>query len=175
MRFLLETLTTQVETERLILRPFQSSDLDTYAKWLSDERVMGRMGDGSIRNYAEAWNNLAWVCGHWTLRKFGPWAVEEKHTRRLIGRIGLFYPEGWPDVELIWLLDPQFWGLGYATEGARASAQFALEQLRLPHVISLIRPDNTNSIAVAKRLGMAFESEHTHNRQTYQKYVLNRV
>jgi RimJ/RimL family protein N-acetyltransferase len=71
----------------------------------------------------------------------------------LVGRIGFWNPEGWPDFELGWMLRRAFWGRGYATEAARAALGVAFTQLDRPHVISLIHPDNAASIRVARRLG----------------------
>jgi RimJ/RimL family protein N-acetyltransferase len=67
--------------------------------------------------------------------------------------VGFLNPEGWPGFELGWTLRRSFWGNGFATEGARAALDFAFTQLRQPHVISLIQPENAASIRVAERLG----------------------
>jgi len=55
------------------------------------------------------------------------------------------------------MLRRQFWGHGYATEGARTALNFAFTVLKIPHVISLIYPDNAPSIRVAHRLGERLE------------------
>ena len=44
------------------------------------------------------------MIGHWELRKFGMWTVEDKELGQFIGRIGLFNPEGWPGIEVGWTL-----------------------------------------------------------------------
>jgi RimJ/RimL family protein N-acetyltransferase len=59
--------------------------------------------------------------GYSQWRRYGMWAVELKRTNHLIGRIGPQYPEGFPDVEVSWLLGKLYWGNGYATEGARTA------------------------------------------------------
>jgi RimJ/RimL family protein N-acetyltransferase len=160
-----------IETTRLLLRPFNHDDIQNYASWLANKQIMQFIGDGQTRNYKEAWNNLAWICGHWTLRGYGLYAVEEKQSGQVIGRIGLFYPEGWPGVELTWLLDCDYWGKGYATEGAQVCMKYAFDTLNLDQVISLIRPDNKKSLAVAKRLGMSLEGETTLSGIPVLKYV----
>jgi RimJ/RimL family protein N-acetyltransferase len=72
----------------------------------------------------------------------------------LIGRIGLLRPEGWPGLEVGWLLGRSAWGQGYATEAARAAVEYAWRELDAQELISLIAPDNTASQRVAARLGM---------------------
>src|SRR5205085_2741165 len=70
-----------------------------------------------------------------------------------VGRIGFWYPEGWPGFELGWMLRRASWGRGYATEGARAALPVAFTELGQSQVLSLIHPDNIASIRVARRLG----------------------
>ena len=146
-----------LETERLRLRVFRDDDLDAYARICADPEVMRYLGDGKPLTRDDAWRQMAWILGHWQLRGYGLWAVEERATGTLIGRIGHINPEGWPGFELGWMLGRAFWGRGYATEGARRALEFAFAELKQRHVISLIRPDNTPSIRVAERLGESLE------------------
>jgi RimJ/RimL family protein N-acetyltransferase len=142
-----------LETERLLLRPWRPEDIDEYAAIVANPEVMRFLGDGKPLSRPDAWRQLAMLAGHWSLRGYGFWAVEERATGRLAGRIGLFYPEGWPDFELGWTLGRDFWGKGYATEGARRALAYAFTELDRDHLISLIHPDNHASIRVAERLG----------------------
>ncbi|MBV8195277.1 MAG: GNAT family N-acetyltransferase, partial [Candidatus Dormibacteraeota bacterium] len=70
-----------------------------------------------------------------------------------IGRVGLWFPEGWPDYEVRWVIDRAVWGHGYAVEAARPALHHAFHTLGLRHVLSLIMPDNARSIRVAEKLG----------------------
>jgi RimJ/RimL family protein N-acetyltransferase len=141
-------------TSRLNLRMFRESDLDAYASMCADPDVMRYLGDGYPLSRADAWRNMAMVLGHWQLRGFGLWAVEERATGLLAGRVGCWQPEGWPGMEVGWALRREFWGRGYATEAAIAVIADAFARLSQSHLISLIDPQNGNSIAVAVRLGM---------------------
>src|SRR5699024_4057866 len=67
-------------------------------------------------------------------------------------RAGLLRPEGWPDVELGWMLMRQHRHHGYATEASEAALDFAWQELKLPRVISLIRKGNDASVNIARRL-----------------------
>jgi RimJ/RimL family protein N-acetyltransferase len=144
-------------SERLVLRLFRQSDFDAYAEMCGDPEVMRYLGDGQPLSRADAWRNLALVMGHWQLRGFGLWAVEEKRTGSLVGRVGCWQPEGWPGFEVGWTLRRQFWGKGFATEAALRAVDFAFNSLGRERVISLIQPENSASIAVALRLGMSFD------------------
>ena len=91
-------------SDRLLLRMFRESDLDAYAEMCGDAEVMRYLGDGHTFTRAEAWRNMALVIGHWQLRGFGLWAVEERSTGLLAGRVGCWQPEGWPGFEVGWAL-----------------------------------------------------------------------
>jgi RimJ/RimL family protein N-acetyltransferase len=143
-----------LDTPRLLLRPFRPADADAYAAMCADPEVMRYLSPGGEPlSREDAWRQLAMFCGHWQLRGFGTWAVEHRGSGRFAGRIGLHFPEGWPDRELGWTLVRAFWGQGLATEGARAAAEFAFRQLGWKHLISLMLPRNERSIRVAERLG----------------------
>jgi|SRR5690349_7294908 len=148
-----------LSTERLLLRPFRNADLEEYAKIFSDPEVVRFLGDGKTLSRADAWRQMAVILGHWELRGYGMWVVEEKQSGALMGRIGFWQPEGWPDFELGWTLAREQWGKGYATEGARAALRFAFEELDRVHVVSLIHPENRASIRVAERLGERLEGQ----------------
>jgi RimJ/RimL family protein N-acetyltransferase len=143
----------RLETARLILRGFTPADVEPYVRMLADPEVARFLGDGQPLHRVDAWRQLAMLIGHWELRGFGLWAVEERASGRLIGRIGCHEPEGWPGFELGYALARDAWGQGYAREGAAAALAFARRELGRDAIISLIRPANSASIAVAEHFG----------------------
>src|SRR5687767_1250386 len=88
-----------LETDRLILRMLRASDFDAYAEMHADPAVMRYIGDGQPLARPMAWRSLATMIGHWSLRGYGLWAVEERSSGKLVGRIGFWNPEGWPGFE----------------------------------------------------------------------------
>lgn len=147
-----------LETERLLMRGWRESDLDVVAAWSADPVVSRFVG--GVMDREQAWRSIAAYIGHWHLRGYGLWAVERKHDGALIGRIGLWNPEGWPGLEVGWLLVRDAWGQGYAHEGGAAAMAWAWLNLDTPGLISVIDPANAASISVAQRLGMTFRHEH---------------
>jgi RimJ/RimL family protein N-acetyltransferase len=147
-----------LETERLVLRMWREEDFDAYAQICADEEVMRYLG-GKTFDRTEAWRHMAFIVGHWHLLGYGHWAVEEKATGRMIGRLGFLNPAGWPGFEIGWTLARDSWGKGYATEGARRALRYAFTEMGRDHVISLIHPENKASIRVAERLGERLEGE----------------
>ncbi len=147
------TASSTIETARLRLSPLGERHLDDYAAMLADPASTRWIGDGQPLDRTGAWRSLAMLIGHWQLRGYGMWALELKEDGRFIGRAGLMYPEGWPDVELGWMLRPEYRHCGYATEASRAILDFAWSKLDLKRVISLVRVGNEASDRVADRLG----------------------
>jgi RimJ/RimL family protein N-acetyltransferase len=146
-----------LETERLVLRPFAERDLDAFAAMYADPEVVRHLGDGRPLDRAATWRTMAVFVGHWELRGYGQWALVEKAGGDVIGRAGLWHPEGWPGLEAGWLLDRARWGRGLATEAARAALDWAFEVLGAAHVVSVIAPANVRSIRVAERIGETYE------------------
>jgi RimJ/RimL family protein N-acetyltransferase len=142
-----------LETERLRLRMFTQEDFVPYHIMCTDPEVVRYLGDGQPLSRMDAWRHLAIFLGSWQLRGYGMWAVEEKGTGQFLGRVGYIHPEGWPGIELGWVLARRFWGRGFAIEAARAALNHGFQIFKLAHVISLIHPENRRSISVAERLG----------------------
>jgi RimJ/RimL family protein N-acetyltransferase len=147
----------RLETERLLLRWFREDDFARYVEIATDPEVMSFLG-GQQTSF-EAWRAMAAHIGHWYFFGYGVFAVEEKLTGKMIGRIGFMNPPGWPGFELGWTLARDSWGKGYATEGARRALQYAFTEMNRDHVISCIAPANVSSIRVAERLGEKVEGE----------------
>ena len=139
-----------LETDRLILRGWREDDLDFYAAMLADPEVTQFIWGADTRH--DAWRRLTLMAGHWAIRGYGFWAVTRKSDRAMIGRVGLWNPEGWPAVEVGWALARDAWGNGYATEAARAAVDYGFKTLAVERLVSYIEPENTRSQAVARRL-----------------------
>jgi RimJ/RimL family protein N-acetyltransferase len=148
----------ELETERLRFRMLSEDDFPAFERWSANIDVMRYLA-GKTLDRIHAWRHLAALLGHWVLRGYGYYAVEEKATGQLVGRVGYTDQPGWPGFELGWTIDPEYQGRGYATEAARMLLRYAFDVLDQPHVISLIHPDNTPSRKVAEKLGERIEGE----------------
>lgn len=142
-------------TERLLLRRPRDEDFEALLELFSDPEVARFLG-GAPPEREQCWRMLAFLLGHWALRGYGLFLVEERGSGALVGRVGLLHPEGYPGVELAWTIGRPFWGKGYASEAARAARVWA-GSLGLPPLISLIAPENRRSIRVAEKLGARIE------------------
>jgi RimJ/RimL family protein N-acetyltransferase len=158
-----------LETDRLFLRTFREPDWKDLHKYYSDEQCT-KYTIGRKLTEGESWRTMAAMIGHWQLRGYGSYALEEKISHRVLGVAGLDYPNDWPEPEIKWGLIREFWGKGYASEAVRAVKKMWGEYLPELSLISLIHPDNTNSINLAKAVGAYFEKEYEFRGDTWSIY-----
>jgi RimJ/RimL family protein N-acetyltransferase len=140
-----------IETDRLCLRPVTMDDLDDLVALHAEPGVERFMGTFDRATLAE-W--IALVGVDWAEYGYGRVAMIDRATRRLLGRTGLKRLPEFAETEVGWVLHPDAWGRGLATEGACACMRWGFENLTVPYLTAMIRPDNARSIAVAERLGM---------------------
>ncbi len=147
-------------TQRLVLRALGERHLDEWTRLQTDPRIaewLGGVPDPQPDPQTareDAWRVMAMFAGHWALRGYGQWAMEHADTGRLIGRAGLWNPEGWPGVEVGWMVDSAEWGRGYASEAGRMAVDWAFTTLDLDEVISVTLPHNTASRRVMEKVGL---------------------
>ena len=147
----------QLESDRLLLRQFEEPDWQQLHQYYSDEEAT-KFTFGRALSEGETWRTMCGMIGHWHIRGYGPYAVEEKSSRTVIGTVGFWYPLDWPETEIKWGLARAYWGKGYAKEAATLVHAAGREYLPEKTLISLIHPDNKRSIGVALALGAAPES-----------------
>lgn len=141
----------ELETPRLILRLPHAEDFDAYADFMAEPESAEFLG--GVQSRSAAWRGFAQIIGAWQLRGFSMFSVIEKETGEWIGRVGPWMPDGWPGTEIAWGIVRNRCSLGYATEAAAATIDWAIEKLSWDDIIHTIAPDNAASIAVARKLG----------------------
>lgn len=148
-----------IKTQRLILRPWKEADLEPLVRLNTDPRVMEFLF--APLTHAESAARLELYTRHIQEQGWGLWAVAAPNVSDFIGWIGL-WPIGFeahftPAIEVGWRLLPEFWGQGYATEGALASLAFGFEVLNLPEIVSVTVPANLRSRRVMEKIGMNYD------------------
>ncbi len=147
-----------LETDRLRLVAPAPRHFDAYAAALADPRLVEQLELEPLSR-SDAHRGFCAMLGHWQLRGWGGFLVEERATGAFVGRVGIVDWEGWPEPELGWWIVPEDWGHGYAGEAARAVLDFVRGLRRTSRLVSFIRASNTQSIRVAEKLGAAYERD----------------
>jgi RimJ/RimL family protein N-acetyltransferase len=145
----------QLETERLILRPWRAEDRAPFAAINREPDVVRYLNPMTDE---QCYAMLDRIDQQFHEHGWGFWALEHKQTGQLIGMCGL-NQVGWeafftPAVEIGWRLSTAWQGAGYAREAAEKALDFAFNTLSLDRVVAFTVPANTNSWGLMRRLGM---------------------
>ena len=148
-----------IETPRLLLRHWRDSDIEPWVAMNADPRVTEFFSTTYTRAIAESTAAVRRreldELGH------GWWVVEVRGGAPFTGVIALrdvpFQAHFTPAWEVGWRFAPEFWGNGYATEGARAALDFGFERLALPEIVAMTAVANLRSQRVMQRLGMTHD------------------
>jgi RimJ/RimL family protein N-acetyltransferase len=171
-----------METDRLIFRRWQASDLEPFARLNADPRVMEFFP--ATLSPSDTETMVARMEEKFDQQGFGLWAVELKGAKEFIGFIGLSVPGNalpfYPCVEIGWRLAFDHWGHGYAQEGARAVLAFGFDKLHLQEIVSFTTAGNLRSRRVMEAIGMTYDAaadfDHPHLSENHplRKHVLYR-
>jgi RimJ/RimL family protein N-acetyltransferase len=169
---------TQVETARLLLRPWESGDLAEFTRLLTDPEVTRHIVVHTPFTPQDVAELSERALGQWERNGFGPWAAIEKATGRWVGRIGLDELADWPGphkVQVGWELHREFWGRGLATEGGRAGVRHGFETVGLERIISVTMATNAASRRVMEKCGLHFHGELPMAGTTVAWYAIDRA
>ena len=148
-----------IETDRLLLRRWRDQDREPFARINADPIVMEHFP--AALSPAESDRLIDNIEAHFERQGFGLWAAELRATGEFIGFIGLAVPRFQaaftPCVEIGWRIDTAYWGMGLATEGARAALHLGFGNFRLDEIVSFTVPANLRSRRVMEKLGMTHD------------------
>ncbi|MFS0862809.1 GNAT family N-acetyltransferase [Fredinandcohnia sp. 179-A 10B2 NHS] len=154
-----------IETERLLIRPYQQEDAESLYKMTQEPGHFNYMPEVPPANLQEIMNLITWSmnCNAKNTKekiyKFNL-SVFLRETGEFIGISGLgpndLNPE---EVELYYSLTQKHQGKGYAKEAAKAVLDYGFETIGLPKVVGIVHPKNSPSLNIIKVLGMKFVKE----------------
>jgi 3-dehydroquinate dehydratase/shikimate dehydrogenase len=175
-----------IQTERLILRQWQETDLELFAQLNADSRVREYFPGLLSRQESDA--SVKLMSDHIQRFGWGFWAASLIQTNDFIGFIGLEdvtleapFNKPTPTVEIGWRLAFNYWGKGYATEGAKAAIKYGFDELNLSEIVSFTTVKNWRSRHVMEKIGMAHDetSDFDHPKlvegHPLKKHVLYRL
>lgn len=165
-----------VTTPRLRLRGWEEPDVERMAALYADPEVVRYLRPLDLEGTR---GQLRGFVLHWQQHGFGIWAVEDRQSRRLIGRAGLWQHDDWTasphDAEVGWTLARSSWGHGLATEAGGAALHFGFETVGMERVISIANRENLASQRVMRKLGMVREGETVWRDTPVVWHVLDRA
>ena len=144
-----------IRTDRLVLRRWRDDDRPHYLAMNQDPVVMEHMQ--GLQSADVSNDFIDRIEAHWDEHGWGLWALEVPGIAPFIGFTGLWpatHVLGWESREVGWRLARQYWGRGYATEGAREALRFGFEDHGFDEIVSFTVPQNVRSLAVMQRIGL---------------------
>lgn len=151
-----------IETDRLILRAWKDEDALPYLT-INQDRKVTEFLPGSL-TVDQVNDFISRMAIHQEKFGYSLLAAEEKKSGELLGFIGLNYTDFpapfKPAVEVGWRLGSQYWGKGYATEGAKAILNYGFTKCGLGEIVSFTVPTNLKSIGVMERIGLKRETRY---------------
>ncbi|MBO4903345.1 MAG: GNAT family N-acetyltransferase [Lachnospiraceae bacterium] len=151
--------TRQIETERLILRPFCPEDAGSaFKNWAGIEAVQNMYGEPAYKTIGEVKELLGkYITGYVTGYTYR-WAVTEKGSGECIGQIAYFLVDQnnrWGEIE--YCIGTAYQGKGYATEATKAVIDYGFHTIGFHKVQICVRPSNIRSKRVIEKCGFAYE------------------
>jgi len=161
-----------ITTSRLALRPFAPTDDIPLHRILSEPNILQYFPRTDPPDMKRVQGLIERQFTQWKEYNLGWWAVVPHGQTELIGWNGLQYLPETNEVEVGYLLSKQFWGRGFATEGAKASLKFGFEQLALKRIIGLTHPDNEASQKILLKCGLEFVDQSNYFDMLVHRYAL---
>lgn len=145
-----------LNTERLILRRFTMEDCEALLAITQEPNIFQYFPTRSAWTMEKVERSIEHQTNHWQTFGYSQMAVTLRETGQLMGWCGLEWLPDTNETEVGYLLSHAFWGKGYATEAARASVKFGLEEIGLKEIIGLTDPLNIASQRVLEKCGLTF-------------------
>lgn len=150
-----------IETSRLVLRPFASSDAEAAFEWFGDPTVMRFTPSGPDESVDQTRLRLAKYQEHQVVHGFSKWIVLDRRTSRGIGDAGLFCLADYDWIDFGYRLAKPYWGKGLATEMGLAWMLAAFGQLHVDQLTAFVHPENVASIRVLDKLAFHADRQQT--------------
>lgn len=165
-----------LESERLLFRSHQATDLDAFCAMEGDAEVRRYVG-GAPRTREAAEQRFWERAMHPPDGRLAMWASVLKADDRYVGRCGLYpHIEGGGKVAdegvLGFYLAREFWGRGLATEAGQAFVNFGFDELKLRRIVTSVQVENAASIRVLEKLGFVIASYEGGARSFYHFELL---
>ncbi|MBK5934723.1 RimJ/RimL family protein N-acetyltransferase [Rhodovulum imhoffii] len=139
-----------LETARLILRAPAPRDYPGFEATFTSYRA--RFMGGPLSEY-ESWMLYAAEIGHWKIHGFGMWVIADRTSGESCGMAGGWFPKGWPEREIAWMIWPGAEGRGIALEATHAARAWLYDRMGWDTAVTYLDPKNIRSVQLAERLG----------------------
>ncbi len=148
----------ELETERLKLRAIKKSDVNDINEYASNPRTSQYLLWEKHKSLEYTKRFVDIILARYKIGEYHDWAIILKENQKMIGTCGFTRIDEENGVaEIGYVLNPVYWGNGYATEAAKKMVDFAFNVLEVNRVEARFIFGNDASMSVMKKIGMKFE------------------
>lgn len=144
------------KTPRLTLRHFTEADAPLVLALNSDPEVLKYLHERTLKDEEDAAKIIRDIILPQYADNLGRWAIHINDSNEFIGWCGLKYRPELDEIDLGYRLFKSAWGKGYATEAAKATLEYGLDQLKLPVITGRAHIENIASLKVLEKIGMQY-------------------
>lgn len=167
----------KIETERLILREFELTDIEAVYEFNSNEEVQRYTGDTILESREHAKKIITDVWFEDYMRYgYGRWAVIYKPDNRLIGFAGLKFLPEFNETDIGYRILPDYWRRGIVSEASVEIIKYGFEKLNLERIIGIASVENIGSWKILEKIGLTFyqKSGYDGSHEQYNWYKLEK-
>ncbi|KLA32049.1 GNAT family N-acetyltransferase [Bacillus cereus] len=162
-----------IHTKRLFMRKPIIEDIDQFYSILKEEAVGKWLAKSREMSKGEANDYIMQLISHWEQYDFGVWLLVNRNTGKLLGHCGLRKVKEAGEIEIMYLLAPEYWGNGYASEAVEASIQYAIETMNVKRIIARVKIANENSKKLLRKLGFTYTHDVDHSGRLLSYFELH--
>lgn len=160
------------ETERLILRNYEESDFEDIHKYSSNiENIKFNLWGPNTPQDTKAFIESVIEKGKLIPRMHYDFVLELKETNEVIGAIGLYLNSSY-EGHLGYILNKDYWRLGYTYEAAKEMLDLGFKKLNLHRIYATCYEQNYGSFRVMEKLGMRHEATFNKKRKGTRPFDL---
>ena len=157
-----------IETERLFLREIMPDDENALFEVDSNPAVNIYLGNNPVKDVKQIREIIQFIRQQYITNGIGRWAMIEKKSNKLIGWAGLKLVKEFTNnhinyYDLGYRLNQKYWGIGYATESARACVKYGFNQLNLQEIYAIAHFENKASRHVIEKSGLKYIETFEYN------------
>ncbi len=148
----------ELETERLKFRAIKKSDFNDIYEYSSNPQTSQFLlwSPHESLEYTKKFIDI--ILAKYKFGEYHDWAIILKENKKMIGTCGFTrIDEQNGTAEIGYVINPQYWGAGIATEAAKKVLQFAFEEMNINRVEARFLFGNEASLKVMNKIGMKFE------------------
>lgn len=166
-----------LNTERLILRPFEKSDAESFFEMDKNPEVHRYLWNKPVLEIEEVFAGIKMIRQQYIDNNIGRFAVILKETNEFIGWAGLKYNTKTVNnknyfYDIGYRLNENFWGNGYASEASFAWLDYGFKVMKIEKMTAAAQTANIASNRILQKIGMKVTEQYLEDNVSWNWYEM---